>query len=404
MKGSRFSEEQIIGVLREQEAGARTEEVCRRHGISSATFYKWKAKYGGLEVSDARRLKALEDENRAPEAAVGRLAAGQRGAQGPARKKRLKPAARRVAVIQGDGASRAESAACVRAGGTGSFDSALPVQTTGRHGNEATAAGAGRGAAALRVSATRMDAGARRSRAEPQEALPAVPRGAADGTPAARAKAGTGYARTDDAAEQDQPAVVARLRLGHAERRPALPHPVHRRRLQPRVPGHGGRHLAGRVRVVRELERLTFERALPETVVSDNGTELTSGAVLRWATRRVAWHYIEPGKPVQNAFIESFNSKLRDECLNEYVFSSLGEARAIIEAWRHDYNHLRPHSSLGTWHRRSSRQGIKGARPSRAPLGQQSWPARCKARRPRIQNQTVFQPPSESEGRPEKLG
>ena len=64
MKGSRFSEEQIIGVLREHEAGAKTEEVCRRHGILSATFYKWKAKYGGLKVSEARRLKSLEDENR----------------------------------------------------------------------------------------------------------------------------------------------------------------------------------------------------------------------------------------------------------------------------------------------------------------------------------------------------
>ena len=64
MKGSRFSEEQIIGVLREHEAGAKTEEVCRRHGISNATFYKWKSKYGGLEVSQARRLKSLEDENR----------------------------------------------------------------------------------------------------------------------------------------------------------------------------------------------------------------------------------------------------------------------------------------------------------------------------------------------------
>ena len=64
MKVSRFSEEQIIGVLREHEAGAKTEEVCRRHGISNATFYKWKAKYGGLEVSEARRLKSLEDENR----------------------------------------------------------------------------------------------------------------------------------------------------------------------------------------------------------------------------------------------------------------------------------------------------------------------------------------------------
>jgi putative transposase len=64
MKRSRFKEEQIIAILREQEAGARTEEVCRKHGISSATFYKWKAKYGGLEVSEARRLKTLDDENR----------------------------------------------------------------------------------------------------------------------------------------------------------------------------------------------------------------------------------------------------------------------------------------------------------------------------------------------------
>jgi putative transposase len=103
----------------------------------------------------------------------------------------------------------------------------------------------------------------------------------------------------------------------------------------------------GGVRVVRELEQLGFERSTPRVIVSDNGTELTSCAVLRWATGRLDWHYIEPGKPVQNAFIESFNSKLRDECLNEHVFLTLAQARETIEAWRHDYNHLRPHGSLG---------------------------------------------------------
>ena len=64
MKGKRFSEEQIIGVLKESEAGAETKEVCRRHGITVTTFYRWKAKFGGMEVSDARRLRQLEDENR----------------------------------------------------------------------------------------------------------------------------------------------------------------------------------------------------------------------------------------------------------------------------------------------------------------------------------------------------
>jgi putative transposase len=100
-------------------------------------------------------------------------------------------------------------------------------------------------------------------------------------------------------------------------------------------------------RVTRVLDALAAARGLPKTIVLDNGTELTSLAMLRWAAdRRVRLHHIAPGKPTQNAFIESFNGKFRDECLNEHEFSTLSEARQIIEAWRLDYNANRPHSSL----------------------------------------------------------
>jgi putative transposase len=101
-------------------------------------------------------------------------------------------------------------------------------------------------------------------------------------------------------------------------------------------------------RVARELTILLGERGKPLLVVSDNGTEFTSSAMLRWSQeRQVEWHYIAPGKPTQNAFVESFNGRLRDECLNETLFTSLAHARAVLAAWRHDYNTVRPHSTLG---------------------------------------------------------
>ena len=100
-------------------------------------------------------------------------------------------------------------------------------------------------------------------------------------------------------------------------------------------------------RIVRVLDRLVAIWGKPEMIVSDNGTELTCNAMLKWTTESaIEWHYIQPGKPMQNGFMESFNGKLRDECLNENVFTSLAEARRIIEAWRIDYNEVRPHSSL----------------------------------------------------------
>jgi len=102
------------------------------------------------------------------------------------------------------------------------------------------------------------------------------------------------------------------------------------------------------IRVARELDRLLAERGKPNTIVSDNGTELTSNAILQWADdHKVAWHYIAPGKPVQNAFAESFIGRLRDELLNETLFRSLAQTRDVLEAWRADYNNTRPHSRLG---------------------------------------------------------
>ena len=100
-------------------------------------------------------------------------------------------------------------------------------------------------------------------------------------------------------------------------------------------------------RVARELDRIAEMRGYPCMVVSDNGTELTSNAMLQWQEeRKVEWHYIAPGKPMQNGFVESFNGRLRDECLNEHLFPNLIQARRLIAAWRDDYNHYRPHSSL----------------------------------------------------------
>lgn len=102
------------------------------------------------------------------------------------------------------------------------------------------------------------------------------------------------------------------------------------------------------LRVARELDTIAARRGRPASVVSDNGTELTSMAILRWSEeRKVDWHYIAPGKPQQNAFAESFIGRLRDECLNETLFSSLPNAKAVLTAWRNDYNRHRPHSALG---------------------------------------------------------
>ena len=101
-------------------------------------------------------------------------------------------------------------------------------------------------------------------------------------------------------------------------------------------------------RMTKFLDELSLTRRLPHTIVLDNGPEMTSKAMFLWARQySVKLHFIQPGKPTQNAFVESFNGRFRDYCLNQHYFTSLDDARAIIDGWRDHYNRVKPHSSLG---------------------------------------------------------
>ena len=113
-------------------------------------------------------------------------------------------------------------------------------------------------------------------------------------------------------------------------------------------------------KVARELDALVRSYEKLACIVSDNGTEFTSRAILKWAgDNDVDWHYIDPGKPQQNGFIESFNGSLRDELLNEEIFDTLDDARRKLGLWRYDYNNVRPHSSLGNQTPAEARRAIE---------------------------------------------
>ncbi|XHO98283.1 IS3 family transposase (plasmid) [Azospirillum sp. A26] len=348
MRRSRFSEEQIIGILKEQEAGQKTADVCRRHGISEATFYTWKAKYGGLEVSEARRLKALEDENTRLKKLLAEAMLDNAILKDVAGKKMVTPAAVRNAVAH------------VRANHGVSERRACLVLGADR--------------STVRYRSRRPDDAAVRERLRELS----------------RQRRRFGYRRLH----------LLLAREGHAMNQKKLRRLYTEEKLQVRRRGGRKRALGTRAplalpqgpnqrwsldfvtdsfcdgrrfrilavvddftreclalvadtslsgaRVARELDTLIARRAKPLLVVSDNGTELTSMAILRWSQEhRIEWHYIAPGKPMQNGFVESFNGRLRDECLNETLFASLPHARSVLAAWKEDYNHVRPHSGLG---------------------------------------------------------
>ena len=168
------------------------------------------------------------------------------------------------------------------------------------------------------------------------------------GASAAAEAADARGARAAADAEPAAGALVDGLHDRHAGRRPQLPDAEHRGRLHARVRRHRSRPLAaGPPRRRASSIGLHAAIGLPQTIVVDNGPEFAGRTLDAWAyARGVTLRFIRPGKPIENAYVESFNGKFRDECLNEHWFVSLADAKAAIEAWRVDYNTVRPHSSL----------------------------------------------------------
>jgi putative transposase len=347
MKRSRFTEEQIIGILKEHQAGMSASELCRKHGTSDATFYNWRSRYGGMEVSEAKRLKQLEDEN----AKLKRLLAEQMMDVATLRemlgKKLLRPSSRRSAVTWAmTEKGYSQRRACRLVG----IDPRIHRYRSSRPDD------AGLRTRLRELSGERRRFGYRRLhilleregwdvnwkklyRIYREERLTVRKRGGRKRALGTRAPMAIPQGPNQ---RWSLDFVSDSLAWGRRFRVLCIIDDFSRECLGAVVDTSISGH-----RVARELDRIAELRGYPCMVVSDNGTELTSNAILAWQQdRKVEWHYIAPGKPMQNGFVESFNGRLRDECLNEHLFSSLRDARHLIAAWRDDYNHHRPHTSL----------------------------------------------------------
>ncbi|MFC4296413.1 IS3 family transposase, partial [Novosphingobium tardum] len=344
----RFTEEQIIGVLKEAEAGAKTADLARRHGVSEATIYNWKSKYGGLEVSEARRLRELESENAKLKRLLADTMLDNVALKDLLGKKVLTPAAMREAVAHLQAChGMSERRACrvidadrksVRYRSTRDDDADLREKLR-ELANQRRRFGYRRLHILLRREGVMINR-KKTQRIYQEEGLAVRRRRSrrrAVGTRAPAPVLALPNQRWSLDFVHDQMASGRRFRVLN------VVDDVTRECLAA-VPNTS---ISGR-RVVRELTELIARRGKPGMIVSDNGTELTSNAVLAWCGETgVEWHYIAPGRPMQNGYVESFNGRMRDELLNETLFMSLAHARVEIAAWVDDYNRERPHSSLG---------------------------------------------------------
>lgn len=326
----RFRDEPIIGMIKEYEAGVKAQERCRKYGISDAAFNKYTAKFGDMNVSDAKKLRALDDENNRLKQMLVDAMLDNAALKDLEPKKMTSDVKRRAVRDVMDRHGLSERRACELADLHRSVfqykkqdqgDEALRKRLRelaherrrfgyhrlgillAREGFEVNHKKLFRlyrdeGLAVLRRRSRKRALGKRRpilvlDRANQRWSLDFISDAFEDGQ---RFRV---LCTVDNCTRETQATVVDRSLSG--------------------------------ARMTRELDDLIRRRGQPNVIVSDNGTEMTSHSVLRWCQDTgVGWHYIAPGKPMQNAFVESFNVCLRDECLNGHIFGNFAKARKII--------------------------------------------------------------------------
>ncbi|HEY1017300.1 MAG TPA: IS3 family transposase [Herpetosiphonaceae bacterium] len=348
MKQSRFTTEQIIAVLKRADAGETIVDICREVGISDTTFARWRAKYGGMEVSDAQRLRTLEAENRRLKQLLAETMLDNAALKDVLGKKLVKPADRRQVVAYLVTHHRfSERRACQLvqlARGTMRYRAQPRDETALRARLRALAQERLRfGYRRLTVLLRREFGAVNHKRvhrlycAEGLRVRRRVRKRVAATSRPVRAEPTTiGTAWSVDFTHDTLAGGRTFRTLNIIDRVSRVCHAI---TVDTSVPS---------LRVIREFERVAARVGQPIEIRVDNGPEFISQALDTWAAGRgITLDFTRPGKPTDNGHSESFNGKFRDECLNQHWFLTLDDARRLIEAWRVDYNSVRPHSALG---------------------------------------------------------
>ncbi|MBO9770044.1 MULTISPECIES: IS3 family transposase [Xanthomonas] len=350
MRTSKFTETQIVATLKQADAGVPVKDVCRQVGISTATYYQWKSKYGGLEASELRRVKELESENAKLKRMYAELALDNAAMKDLIGKKTLGPARKREAVrylIEVHARPLRRSCACVGLARAAWY--APPLDWTVRDAELI--------AAIARVVEDRPSRGfwkcsdvLRRTRPDwnPKriyrvyKAMRLNLRRAAKRRLPKRERVALYVPRLPDTVWSVDFMSDA-LACGRRFRTFNVVDDFNREVLHIEVDTSINSH-----RLVRVFEQIKHDHGLPQVVRSDNGPEFLGDAFTSWLkVNGVAIQYIQPGKPNQNAFIERFNRTFREEVLDQHLFTRLDDIREATHWWMIDYNEQRPHDALG---------------------------------------------------------